>query len=356
MQEALLAAGLQFSAGRVLSGTVACTGNQGCRYAASDTKTHAVALAHTLDERFPQLTQPINLHVTGCINSCAQHYIGDIGLMGTKVEGEEGYVVSLGGGTDGDQGIAREFLPAIKYADLPPVMERLLGAFDTSRASRSRDPSRLHAPPVDRRTAQLRPGGGPMSTFPFIPDNAPFNPAQRAWLNGFLAGLYSSAPGQAATSAVAFEPRNVAVLYASQTGTGERLAKKVAKELKAKGHTAKLSSLVAYPVHELSVEECAVIVASTYGEGDPPDGVKGFYDALCADTAPRLERLEYIVLALGDSHYEHFCKFGVDLDQRLASPGREAHRAHRHRRRRRRRRRALRALEVGPARTPGSLG
>ncbi len=135
MQEALLAAGLQFSAGRVLSGTVACTGNQGCRYAASDTKTHAVALARTLDERFPQLTQPINLHVTGCINSCAQHYLGDISLMGTKVEGEEGYVVSLGGGTDGDQGIAREFLPAIKYADLPPVMERLLGAFETSRAS-----------------------------------------------------------------------------------------------------------------------------------------------------------------------------------------------------------------------------
>ena len=160
-----------------------------------------------------------------------------------------------------------------------------------------------------------------MSNVPFIPDNAPFNPAQRAWLNGFLAGLYSAAPAQAAATAVAFEPRNVAVLYASQTGTGERLAKKVAKELKAKGHTAKLSSFDAYPVHELSVEECAVIVASTYGEGDPPDGVKGFYDALCAETAPRLERLEYTVLALGDSHYEHFCKFGVDLDQRLEALG-----------------------------------
>ena len=135
VQEALLAAGLQFSAGRVLSGTVACTGNQGCRYAASDTKTHAVALARTLDERFPQLTQPVNLHVTGCVNSCAQHYIGDIGLMGTKVEGEEGYVVSLGGGTDGDQGLAREFIAAIKFSELPPVMERLLGAFETSRAS-----------------------------------------------------------------------------------------------------------------------------------------------------------------------------------------------------------------------------
>ena len=135
VQEALAAAGLNIIAGRVLSGTIACTGNQGCRYAASDTKTHAVALARTLDARFPQLTQPINLHVTGCVNSCAQHYVGDIGLMGTKVEGEEGYVVSLGGGTDADQGIARELIPAIKFAELPPVMERLLGAFTQQRAS-----------------------------------------------------------------------------------------------------------------------------------------------------------------------------------------------------------------------------
>ena len=132
VEEALLAAGLKFSAGRVLSGTVACTGSQGCRYAATDTKTHAVALANFLDERFA-LTQPVNLHVTGCANSCAQHYIGDIGLMGTRVEGEEGYVVSLGGGTDGDQGIARELLAAIKFAELPPVMERLFGVFTEKR-------------------------------------------------------------------------------------------------------------------------------------------------------------------------------------------------------------------------------
>ena len=55
--------------------------------------------------------------------------------MGTKVEGEEGYVVSLGGGTDADQGIAREFIPAIKFTELPPVMERLLASFASRRAS-----------------------------------------------------------------------------------------------------------------------------------------------------------------------------------------------------------------------------
>jgi ferredoxin-nitrite reductase len=128
-KSALLAADLNFEAGRVLSGTVACTGNQGCKFAATDTKKHAVELANFLDERF-KVTQPVNLHVTGCPHSCAQHYIGDIGLLGAKVGGEEGYEVSLGGGSDQDQGLARLLIPAIKFAELPPVMERLFTAFE----------------------------------------------------------------------------------------------------------------------------------------------------------------------------------------------------------------------------------
>jgi ferredoxin-nitrite reductase len=129
-QEALREAGLRYTAGTVLSGTVACTGNQGCRYAASDTKTHAVALAQSLDEHFTIL-QPVNLHVTGCHHSCAQHYIGDIGLMGVKVAGEEGYQVLLGGGVDSDQGLARELIPAIRYSALTPVLHRLFHAYTT---------------------------------------------------------------------------------------------------------------------------------------------------------------------------------------------------------------------------------
>ncbi len=127
-KQQILAAGLNFTAGPVLSGTVACTGNQGCRFAATDTKTHAVALAHHLDERF-KLTQPINLHVTGCPHSCAQHYIGDIGLLGVKVGGEEGYQVSLGGGSDQDQALARELLPAVPFTELPPILAHLFTAF-----------------------------------------------------------------------------------------------------------------------------------------------------------------------------------------------------------------------------------
>ena len=129
-QQAILDAGLNITAGAVLRGTVACTGNQGCRFAASDTKTHAVALANLLDARFP-IQQPVNLHVTGCSHSCAQHYIGDLGLMGVKVGGEEGYQVVIGGGSDQDQSIARELIPAMKFVDLPPVMERLFHAYIT---------------------------------------------------------------------------------------------------------------------------------------------------------------------------------------------------------------------------------
>ena len=132
-RQALAAAGLAYEAGTVLSGTVACTGNQGCRFAATDTKSHAVALANALDQAFPMLDQPVNLHVTGCNNSCAQHYIGDLGLMGVKVAGEEGYQVVLGGGADNDQAIARELISAIKFTDLQPKLEGLFTAYTAQR-------------------------------------------------------------------------------------------------------------------------------------------------------------------------------------------------------------------------------
>ncbi|SNS45363.1 sulfite reductase (NADPH) flavoprotein alpha-component [Granulicella rosea] len=157
------------------------------------------------------------------------------------------------------------------------------------------------------------------TTVPFIPESAPFTPEQRGWLNGFLAGLLSGAPAPVAASGIT--SLKVAVLYASQSGVAEGLARKVAKELKAKGHAPSLASLEAFEPAALAAEEHAVIVASTYGEGDPPDSAKSFYGRLCMDDAPRLEGLNYSVLALGDKHYEQFCKFGIDLDARLQSLG-----------------------------------
>lgn len=156
------------------------------------------------------------------------------------------------------------------------------------------------------------------ANLPYVPDTAPFTPEQRAWLNGMLAGLFSSAPQPAA----AVKPsRRIAVLYASQSGTAEGLARKLVKELKAQGHAPALSPLVGYTPAALADETCALIVASTYGDGDAPDGVQPFYEQLCAERFPRMEKLHYAVFALGDKHYEHFCKFGKELDTKLESLG-----------------------------------
>ena len=157
------------------------------------------------------------------------------------------------------------------------------------------------------------------STIPFIPDDAPFTQEQRAWLNGFLAGIFSSAPVPAATAPVA--SLKIAVLYASQSGTAEGLARKLTKELKAKGYAASLTSLEAYTPAALAAERYAIFLASTYGEGEAPDAVQPFYEQLCVEHFPRYADLSYSVFALGDRHYENFCKFGIDLDTKLASLG-----------------------------------
>ncbi len=155
-----------------------------------------------------------------------------------------------------------------------------------------------------------------MQTIPHIPDNAPFSPEQRAWLNGFLAGLFSHAPGNAQPAEKPISLR-FAVYFASQTGTAERLAKKMVKELKAQGHTAEIGSFEKLTLADLAKQENTLFLASTYGEGDPPDHAKAFRDQLFSDAAPELKTLRYSVFCLGDKHYEHFCKFGIDLDERL---------------------------------------
>src|SRR5208283_2991216 len=137
--ECLRAAGLDCTAGAVLRGTVACTGNRGCRYSATDTKAHALELANLLDARFT-IEQPVNLHVTGCPHSCAQHYVGDIGLLGTKVGGAEGYQVVIGGGLDQDQELARELIPSVAFSELPPMLE---GLFETYMERRNANESFL---------------------------------------------------------------------------------------------------------------------------------------------------------------------------------------------------------------------
>jgi ferredoxin-nitrite reductase len=129
---AIEAIGFGTTASHLRGGLVACTGAAGCKFAAAHTKQHAAELADYLDARIA-VTRPINIHLTGCHNSCAQHYIGDIGLIGAKVErGEEeveGYDLHVGGGAGIEQKIGRLVRPKVAHDELAPLVLNLLRAW-----------------------------------------------------------------------------------------------------------------------------------------------------------------------------------------------------------------------------------
>jgi ferredoxin-nitrite reductase len=121
-----------------MGGLVACTGATGCKWAQSHTKEQGVELARYLEKKV-HLDRPINIHLTGCPNSCAQHYIGDIGLVGTKVthhgEQVEGYHVILGGKCIGGQTIGRQVFTGIPFSEIPALLEGVLKTYLVKRDS-----------------------------------------------------------------------------------------------------------------------------------------------------------------------------------------------------------------------------
>jgi ferredoxin-nitrite reductase len=137
----ITALGLTTKASSVRAGLVACTGNRGCKFAASDTKGHALTIAEHVERRV-DIDVPVNIHLTGCHNSCAQHYIGDIGLVGTKVtvneDGDtvEGYDIAVGGGFGANAKIGRELWKGVKAEDCPARIEALLRAYLARRLGR----------------------------------------------------------------------------------------------------------------------------------------------------------------------------------------------------------------------------
>ncbi len=138
-EAAIAALGLTMRATSIRAGLIACTGNAGCRLAASDTKRHAEEIARWCEARLA-LDSPVNIHLTGCPNSCAQHYVGDIGLIACKVqtseEGDavEGYHIHVGGGFGPDAALGREILRDVEAADAPRVVERILRSYLAHRA------------------------------------------------------------------------------------------------------------------------------------------------------------------------------------------------------------------------------
>ncbi|WP_158814420.1 NirA family protein [Methylocapsa sp. S129] len=141
------AAGLDWRASSIRAGLIACTGSKGCKFAASDTKGHAEDIARWCEKRIT-LDRPVNIHLTGCHHSCAQHYIGDIGLIGARVavndEGDtvDGYHVVVGGGFGEEGAIGREVLRDVKADEAPGAVERLLKSYLRHRAD---DAESFHA-------------------------------------------------------------------------------------------------------------------------------------------------------------------------------------------------------------------
>lgn len=118
--------GLRWRQSNVSTGVIACTGNRFCKFAATDTKAHAIALMKYLEKKL-QIDQPVNIHVTGCPNSCAQHYMGDIGLLGTKThDGREAYHIFVGGGFGRDQACGRQVFQAMGFDEVREMVETML--------------------------------------------------------------------------------------------------------------------------------------------------------------------------------------------------------------------------------------
>jgi len=138
-EAAVAALSLSTKATSIRAGLVACTGNVGCRLAMSDTKRHAEAIAQWCESRVV-LDHPLNIHLTGCPNSCAQHYIGDIGLLGTKTQSSddedpaEAYHIHVGGGFGPQAQCGREIYRNVKADDAAETIERMLKAYLASRA------------------------------------------------------------------------------------------------------------------------------------------------------------------------------------------------------------------------------
>ncbi len=176
---------------------------------------------------------------------------------------------------------------------------------------------------------------------PILPASAPFAPEQidalnsvmaktnveqRQWLSGYLAGFQAANAGPALATAPAAAPSApipLTILYLTESGNSEELADNAAKAAKKLGFKPKLLDAADADIADLPKHENLLVIAATWGEGDPPERAVDFYEALMGDGVPRLEGTRFSVLSLGDTAYVNFCEIGKKIDWRLADLGAE---------------------------------
>ncbi len=154
---------------------------------------------------------------------------------------------------------------------------------------------------------------------------AELNAVQLAWLGGYLSATAelqdAQFVGNNAVVSADVVTQTITILYGSQTGNGRGIASELAQKAEAQGYAVNLTSMADYKVRQLKQESLLLAVVSTHGEGEAPDDAIELHQFLASKRAPRLESLNYSVLALGDSSYEFFCQTGKDFEQRLSALG-----------------------------------
>jgi sulfite reductase (ferredoxin) len=135
--DTLTAAGLPVQASVFARGTISCTGSEFCKLALTETKSFARWLTEELEERLPAFEEQLKLHITGCPNSCGQHWIADIGIEGKKLKHNgkmvDAYYFCVGGSVGQFAGIARPVGYRCTADSVPDAIERLLEGFNTRR-------------------------------------------------------------------------------------------------------------------------------------------------------------------------------------------------------------------------------